>query len=75
MFVVGLKSVFKEYQSVDEGLSSESIEIRAVGGGVERSSVEVGIPGSAGKSGGTLAKSVARYSLPVRGSNSCFRVG
>ena len=47
---------------------SESMEIRAVGGGVDRSSCFMGL----GKSDRKLsfAKSVARYSLPLNGSNS-----
>ena len=49
----------------------ESMEIRAVGGGVDRSSCFIG----EGKSGRkfSFAKSVARYSLPLSGSNSFAR--
>lgn len=55
--------------AAEDKLRSEVMEIRAVGGGVDKSSVE----GFVKKSFGTLAKSVARYSLPLSGSNSCFR--
>lgn len=55
-------------RAAEDRLRRESILIRAVGGGVDRSSV---VESGGFKSGrNSLAKSVARYSLPVRGSNS-----
>ena len=48
---------------------SESMEILAVGGGVDRSSCFMGLVGKSDRKF-SFAKSVARYSLPLRGSNS-----
>ena len=53
--------------AAEDKLRRESILILAVGGGVDKSSC------SAGENSGTypsLAKSVARYSPPCKGSNS-----
>lgn len=76
MLVVGEKSAFNGASmdgwtsAAEDKFRRESILMRAVGGGVDKSSRDRGF----GKSGrGSFAKSVARYSLPLNGSNSFAR--
>ena len=60
--------------AADDRLSRESMDILAVGGGVDKSSCKDG------ENSGTypsllLAKSVAKYSPPCEASNSAIRAG
>ena len=59
-------------KAAEERLRRESMLIRAVGGGVDNSSCFIGEGKSERKD--SFAKSVARYSLPDRGSKSFARV-
>ena len=54
-------------RAAEDKFSRESILIRAVGGGVDKSSVII-VSDKSGRN--SFAKSVARYSLPLSGSKS-----
>ena len=60
-------------RAAEDKFKSESMLMRAAGGGVDKSSCFMGEEKSVKKEA-SLAKSVARYSLPFNGSNSLARL-
>lgn len=60
--------------AAEERFKRESMLMRAAGGGVDNSSCFMGEEEKSCKKAASLAKSVARYSLPLNGSNSFARL-